>query len=221
MKENLIHLCFIIDESGSMWGSENDVVGGFNSLVEEQKKVENGECLVSVYRFASEAKKEFIGKPVSEISGLTYHPGGGTAMNDGIGKAIHEIGVWLNDMDESERPSKNMIVIMTDGEENMSTEYTLEKVKEMIKHQEEKYNWSFVYMGTNVTSLDDARELGISLMSVSDRANITKNYGNINSYASSFRATKSLADVQLVNSLFKEELEADTKKYEASNNVKV
>lgn len=221
MKDNLIHLCFVIDESGSMYGSHNDVVGGFNSLIEEQRKVEDGECIVSVYRFASSVSKDFIGKPLDEVGELQYHPGGGTAMNDGIGTAIHEIGVWLNDMDESERPSKNMIVIMTDGEENMSCEYTLEQVKEMIKHQEEKYNWSFVYMGSDVSSLDDARALGISLMSVSGKNNITKNYANISSYASSFRCAKSSSDLLSAVGALECELSKDTQIYQAENGITV
>lgn len=221
MKDNLIHLCFVIDESGSMYGSKADVVGGFNNLIEEQKKVEDGECIVSVYRFASSVSKDFIGKPLDEVGELKYNPGGGTAMNDGIGTAIHEIGVWLNDMDESKRPAKNMIVIMTDGEENMSCEYTLEQVKEMIKHQEEKYNWSFVYMGSDVSSLDDAKALGISLMSVSAKNNITKNYANVGSYARSFRCAKSSSDVLLAQTMFETELEQDTQRYEAANGIKV
>lgn len=221
MKDNLIHLCFIIDESGSMYGSQNDVIGGFNNLIEEQRKVTDGECLVSVYRFASDVSKDFIGKPLEEVGELQYNPGGGTAMNDGIGMAIHEIGVWLNNMDESERPSKNMIIIMTDGEENMSREYTLEKVKEMIKHQEDKYNWSFVYMGSDISSLDDAKALGISLMSVSSKGNITKNYANINSYASSFRCARSNDAVLLAQNMLQCELEYDTQRYEAENGIKV
>lgn len=213
MKDNLIHLCFVIDESGSMYGSTNDVIGGFNNLIEEQRKVKDGECLVSVYRFASQVQKEFIGKPLSEVEGLQYNPGGGTAMNDGIGMAIHEIGVWLNDMDESERPSKNMIIIMTDGEENMSCEYSLEQVKEMIKHQEEKYNWSFVYMGSDVSSLDDAKALGISLSSISSKNNICKNYSNINAYASSFRCAKTSDEVLTAQFALESELSKDTQNY--------
>ena len=221
MKDNLVHLCFVIDESGSMYGSQNDIVGGFNNLIEEQKKITDGECLVSVYRFATSVKKDFIGKPLNEVEDLSYNPGGGTAMNDGIGAAIHEIGVWLNDMDESERPSKNMIIIMTDGEENMSTEYSLEQVKEMIKHQEEKYSWSFVYMGSDVSSLNDAKALGISLASISSKGNIAKNYANINSYANSYRCAASGNDILLAQNMLKCELEADTQRYAAENGITV
>ena len=104
-------------------------------------------------------------------------------MNDGVGTAIDEIGKWLSDMDESERPSKNMIVIMTDGQENASKEYNFDTVKAKIKHQEEKYSWTFVYMGTNLQDLKDANRLGIKMRSVSDSSNIGANYSHIDSYA--------------------------------------
>lgn len=221
MKDNLLHLCFVIDESGSMWGSEGDILGGFNRLIEEQKNVESGECVVSLYRFADYVKTDFIGKPLEEVPSLEYNPDGCTAMNDGIGKAIHDIGEWLNNMDESERPSKNMIVIMTDGQENSSREYTLEQVRDMIKHQEEKYNWSFVYMGSDLNSLSDADSLGISLRSISSKSNITKNYDNISVFASSYRGANSAADIAYAVYALQTELESDTTKYETDNGISV
>ena len=112
MKSNLLHICFVLDESGSMYNSVDDVIGGFEKLIEKKKGEKNGECIISLYRFSDIVKKDYIGKPVDEVSRLTYSPWGCTAMNDGVGTAIDEIGKWLSDMDESERPSKNMIVIM-------------------------------------------------------------------------------------------------------------
>lgn len=221
MKDNLLHLCFVIDESGSMWGSEGDVLGGFNRLIEEQKAVTSGECIVSLYRFETEVSRDFLGKPLNEVGNLEYHPGGCTAMNDGIGRAIHEIGEWLNNMDESERPSKNMIVIMTDGQENASREYTLAQVRDMIKHQEEKYDWSFVYMGSDLNSLNDAESLGIKLRSVSSKSNITKNYSNISGYASAYRCASNASDVLTAMNALECELDSDTAKYEADNGISV
>ena len=141
MKENFIHVCFIIDESGSMSGTESDIIGGFKKVIDEQKANKDGKCAVSLYNSASEASKIYIGKDVNDVDYLdekSYRPGGCTAMNDAIGTAIDEIGKWLDAMDEAEKPEKNLIVIMTDGEENASVEYSFNKVKEMIKHQEEK-----------------------------------------------------------------------------------
>ena len=142
--ENFINLVFIIDESGSMSSSVNDVIGGFNSVIEKQKEIKDGKCTVSLYRFSSNVTKEFVGKDINEIPKFEYYPCGMTALYDGTGTAIDEIGKWLSEMKEEDRPSKTMVVIMTDGEENNSHEYSASKVKEMIKHQEEKYSWEFV-----------------------------------------------------------------------------
>ena len=97
-------------------------------------------------------------------------------MNDGIGVAIDRVGKWLSDMDEKDRPSKNLVIIMTDGEENNSKEYSLDRVKEMIKHQTEKYSWDFMYIGTDITTKKDANRLGVTKMSMSSRKNFMENY---------------------------------------------
>lgn len=220
MKSNLLHICFVLDESGSMYGSISDVTGGFQKLIDEQKNIEDGECIVSVYRFADTVKSDFIGKPVQEVTPIEYNPGGCTAMNDGIGTAIDEIGLWLSDMDESERPSKNLIVIMTDGCENASREYSFQDVRDRIKHQEEKYSWSFVYMGTDLTSLDDANALGIQMSSVSSRDNVMGNYEHINSYATCYRVARNSEDITAAADSLKLAMLEDTAEYTAANGIK-
>lgn len=219
MKSNLLHICFVLDESGSMYNSVNDVIGGFQRLIDEQKEEKNGECIISLYRFSSTVKKDYIGKPVNEVPRLTYSPGGCTAMNDGIGTAIDEIGKWLSDMDESERPSKNMIVIMTDGQENASKEYDFDIVKEKIKHQEEKYSWTFVYMGTNLQDLKDANRLGIKMRSVSGSRNITANYSHIDTYAKALRKSTNTASVAAADAFLTRQLCEDTTRYQVENNI--
>ena len=214
MKSNLLHICFVLDESGSMYNSIDDVIEGFQKLIDEQKKEKNGECIISLYRFSNTVKKDYIGKPVDEVPRLTYSPWGCTAMNDGVGTAIDEIGKWLSDMDESERPSKNMIVIMTDGKENASKEYDFDVVKKKIKHQEEKYSWTFVYMGTNLQDLRDANRLGIKMRSVSDSRNITANYSYIDTYATALRNGNTAADALLAR-----QLREDTTRYQVENNI--
>lgn len=191
MKEGLIHLCFVIDESGSMYGSVNDVLGGFKQLIEDQKKDEQGECIVSLYKFNGIVHNQFIGRDLNEVEELEYRPNGSTALFDAVGSAIDEIGAWLRRMPENERPSKNMIVIMTDGEENSSSRYSTEKVKSMIKHQEEKYDWTFVYMGTELDNFKDADNLGIKLRSVSSRDRFGEGYNRISAYASSYKCASS------------------------------
>ena len=219
MKSNLLHICFVLDESGSMYNSVDDVIGGFQKLIDEQKGEKNGECIISLYRFSDTVKKDYIGKPVDEVSKLIYSPGGCTAMNDGVGTAIDEIGKWLSDMNESERPSKNMIVIMTDGQENASKEYNFDTVKAKIKHQEEKYSWTFVYMGTNLQDLKDANRLGIKMRSVSDSRNITSNYSHIDTYAKALRSNTNAASVAAADALLTRQLCEDTTRYQVENNI--
>ena len=219
MKSNLLHICFVLDESGSMYNSVDDVTEGFQKLIDEQRKEKNGECIISLYRFSDTVKKDYIGKPVDEVPRLTYSPWGCTAMNDGVGTAIDEIGKWLSDMDESERPSKNMIVIMTDGQENASKEYNFDTVKAKIKHQEEKYSWTFVYMGTNLQDLRDANRLGIKMRSVSDSRNITANYSYIDTYTKTLRNDSTAASVAVADALLARQLREDTTRYQVKNNI--
>lgn len=219
MKSNLLHICFVLDESGSMYNSVDDVIGGFQKLIDEQKGEKNGECIISLYRFSDTVKKDYIGKPVDEVSKLIYSPGGCTAMNDGVGTAIDEIGKWLSDMNESERPSKNMIVIMTDGQENASKEYNFDTVKAKIKHQEEKYSWTFVYMGTNLQDIKDANRLGIKMRSVSDSRNIVANYSHIDTYAKALRSSTNAASVAAADAFLTRQLCEDTTRYQVENNI--
>ena len=219
MKSNLLHICFVLDESGSMYNSVDDVIGGFQKLIDEQKGEKNGECIISLYRFSSTVKKDYIGKPVNEVPKLYYSPGGCTAMNDGVGTAIDEIGKWLSDMNESERPSKNIIVIMTDGQENASKEYNFDTVKAKIKHQEEKYSWTFVYMGTNLQDLKDANRLGIKMRSVSGSRNIAANYSHIDTYAKALRSSTNAASVAAADALLTRQLYEDTTRYQVENNI--
>jgi hypothetical protein len=202
-----------------MYNSIDDVIEGFQKLIDEQKKEKNGECIISLYRFSNTVKKDYIGKPVDEVPRLTYSPWGCTAMNDGVGTAIDEIGKWLSDMDESERPSKNIIVIMTDGKENASKEYDFDVVKKKIKHQEEKYSWTFVYMGTNLQDLRDANRLGIKMRSVSDSRNITANYSYIDTYTKTLRNDSTAASVAVADALLARQLREDTTRYQVKNNI--
>lgn len=266
-KPNFIHVCFIIDESGSMYGSESDIIGGFNKTIEEQKSVKDGQCSVSFFSFDTDVRERFIGKDVNDVKKLTktnncsfrnytistsansiffvndetditvnatesesdplyqYSPGGGTAMNDAIASAINKIGKWLNDMPEEERPSKNLIVIMTDGEENSSKEYTITQVQEMIKHQTEKYDWSFVYMGMDITNKKTADDLGITSRSFASKStsSMYKNYSNISNSATCYRSCT--ADIETakatMDSYLCAELKNDTALYESELGIKI
>ena len=199
MKENFIHVCFVIDESGSMYASQSDVIGGFKSVIDEQKANKEGTCSVSLFKFEDEVTEVYRGKDVNDVEYLTektYKPGGCTAMNDGIGTAIDRIGKWLDGMKEDEKPEKNLIVIMTDGMENASKEYTGQKVRDMIKHQEEKYNWTFMYLGTDITDAKAAVDLGIANRGYSSRDNLSLAYTSVNSIVSAYRNTEGSYEVK-------------------------
>ena len=197
MKDKLIHVCFVIDSSGSMAGSESDVIGGFKKTIEEQKAVKDGECIVSLYEFESRVKQVFIGKKLDEVKDLDYTVGGMTRLYDGIGTAVDEVGKWLSDMDESERPSKNLIVIITDGEENSSTKYSLKEIKDKIKEQTEKYNWDFIYLGNDLSDAKDVDDIGIKYRGFTTKNKFYNNYDVISTGLTAYRCAATAADATL------------------------
>lgn len=188
MKDNFIHVGFIVDSSGSMWGSEADVIGGFKRVVEEQKAVEKGQCAMSMIDFNNEAEVVYIGKDVSEIEDdLDYHVGGGTALLDAIMLGIDKIHQWNMSLTEAERPEKTMVVIMTDGGENSSRHTTTTEVRDKIKEMETEFGWTFVYLGADLSNVNDAKSLGIQTRGVSTKASMASNYDAINTVTSTFR----------------------------------
>ena len=197
MKDKLIHVAFIIDSSGSMSGSESDVIGGFKKTIEEQKAVKDGECIVSLYEFASDVKQVYLGKALDKVEDLEYRVGGMTRLYDGIGTAVDDIGKWLANMDESERPSKNLIVIITDGGENSSTEYRLKDIKDRIKEQTEKYSWDFIYLGNDLSDAKDANDIGIRYRGFTTKKKFYNNYDVISTGITAYRCAASVADASL------------------------
>ena len=198
MKNNFIHVCFVVDSSGSMTSSIDDVKGGFKRIIEEQKANTKGECAVSYFDFNSTVTEVYRGKDVKEInSELNYTPFGMTALMDGVGIAIDTIGKWLNSMPEDEKPEQNMIVIITDGGENFSKEYSANRVREMIKHQQDKYSWNFVFLGADLNNVKDAIDLGIATRGVTTKSTLGKSYDIINSSISLYRNTSGTKEQKL------------------------
>lgn len=197
MKDKLIHVCFIIDSSGSMAGSEKDVIGGFRKTIDEQKAVKEGECIVSLYEFASDVKQVYLGKKLDDVNNLDYFVGGMTRLYDGIGTAVDDVGKWLSNMDESERPSKNLIVIITDGGENSSTEYRLKDIKDRIKEQTEKYSWEFIYLGNDLSDAKDANDIGVKYRGFTTKKKFYNNYDVISTGLTAYRCAASVNDASL------------------------
>ena len=164
MKKGLTEMAFILDMSGSMSGLVEDTIGGYNSLIEKQKE-EDGEAYVSTVLFDDRYIMLHDHINIKDIKPLTnedYRPMGTTALLDAIGKTVNSIGVRLNNTPEEERPEKVIIVITTDGHENSSREFTKAKIKEMIEHQQSKYNWVFMFLGANIDAVGEAGNLGIN-----------------------------------------------------------
>ena len=164
MRKDLTELVFILDRSGSMSGLEADTIGGFNSLVEKQKK-EEGEALISVVLFDDLQEVLYDRKALQTIEPMTdkqYYVRGCTALLDALGRAIHHIGNVHKYAREEDRPGKTLFIITTDGMENASRRYTYEKVKQMVERQKEKYGWEFLFLGANMDAISVAGRFGIS-----------------------------------------------------------
>ena len=162
MKNNITELVFILDKSGSMSGLESDTIGGFNSMIEKQKK-EDTPCYVSTILFNGESEVIHDREKLWEIQPMTdkdYVVGGCTALVDAIGGAIHHIGKLHKYFGEG-APKHTMFVITTDGQENASHRYTSEQVKKMIERQKEKYGWEFLFIGANIDAVETAACYGI------------------------------------------------------------
>ncbi len=163
MKKNLTELVFILDRSGSMAGLEADSIGGFNAMIEKQKG-EPGEALISTVLFDNEAQVIHDRIPLDRIPPLTrkeYYVRGCTALLDAVGGAIHHIGNVHKYAREEDVPEKTLFVITTDGMENASHHYTYEKVQAMVKRQQEKYGWEFLFLGANIDAAREAARFGI------------------------------------------------------------
>ena len=164
MKKNLTEMVFILDKSGSMSGLEADTIGGFNGMIEKQKK-EEGEALVSTVLFSDESHVIHDRVDLQKIEPMTdrqYYVGGCTALIDAIGGAIHHIGNVHKYAREEDRPEHTIFVITTDGMENASRHYTSDKVKSMVKRQKEKYGWEFLFLGANIDAVETAARFGIN-----------------------------------------------------------
>ncbi len=163
MKNNITELVCILDRSGSMSGLESDTIGGFNALIEKQKK-EDGVCYVSTVLFDTECTVLHDRVPIGEIRPMTaddYTPGGCTALLDAIGGAIHHIVGIHRYARKEDIPDHTVFVITTDGMENASHRYSADRVKKMIRHETEKYGWEFLFLAANIDAVETAGSLGI------------------------------------------------------------
>ena len=162
-QNNVTEMVFILDRSGSMAGLESDTIGGFNSLIEKQKKLD-GKAYVSTVLFDNLTEVVHDRVEIQNIKPMTeeeYFVRGCTALIDAIGGAIHHIANIHKYARPEDVPSHTVFVIITDGAENASRHYTSDRVKAMIEKEKEQYGWEFMFIGANIDAVETAREYGI------------------------------------------------------------
>lgn len=195
MNMNLTEIVFLLDRSGSMGGLESDTIGGFNAFIEKQSQLE-GETIVTAVLFDDRYEILWNGVKATEtkLTDKEYYVRGCTALLDAVGKTILDVGYRLSKTSEDERPGKVIFVITTDGLENASREFTYEKVKELIKHQQEKYAWEFIFLGANIDATKEADSIGISMDNAynfeSSKAGVEKMYCMVNEAVTERRSSK-------------------------------
>ena len=164
MNQNLTEIVFLLDRSGSMSGLEADTIGGFNSLLEKQKK-EPGDAILSAVLFDHECEVVYDrvdirkAEPMSEKQ---YYTRGSTALLDALGGAVHHIATAHRYAREEDRPGKTIFVITTDGMENSSRRWTYSEVRRLVEHEKEKYGWEFLFLGANMDAISAAGRIGIN-----------------------------------------------------------
>ena len=194
----MTELVFILDRSGSMSGLEKDTIGGFNSMIEKQKR-EDGQALVSTVLFDNESVVIHDRLPLDRVPPLTeeeYYTRGCTALLDAVGGAIHHIGNIHKYARKEDVPEKTLFIITTDGYENASRRYDYEKVRHMIQHEKEKYGWEFLFLGANIDAAAEAKRFGIdadrAVTYKCDAAGTALNYDVISEAVCSVRACRPL-----------------------------
>lgn len=203
MKKGLTEVVFILDRSGSMRGLEADTIGGFNSLIDRQRK-EEGEAYVSTVLFDDISEVLYDRVPVGKVEAMNdrqYYVRGCTALLDALGGAIHHISNVHKYAREEDRPEKTLFIITTDGMENASHTYTSAQVKRMVEERKEKYGWEFLFLGANIDAIEVAGRFGIGPERAfdyeCDKEGTELNFRALSNTVSAVRKANCKADVDL------------------------
>lgn len=198
MKNSFVEIVFILDRSGSMHGLEQDTIGGFNRVISEQKEKEERALLTTVL-FDNEYEVIHERLDIKEIKNLTekeYFVRGTTALLDAVGKSIENVLKIHKNLKSEDKPEKVLFVITTDGYENSSKEYSYAKVKQLITHQQEYYNWDFIFLGANIDAAKEAERFGLRKEYASnyhaDSKGTSVSFHSINEAISDVRAYKKI-----------------------------
>ena len=163
VKPSHVEMVLVLDESGSMSHLTNDTIGGFNSMIEKEKKL-NVDAHVTTVLFSDQYKMLYNRRNLRDIGMMTdkdYTPGGMTALLDAVGRTIHKMDMVAN-IHRKDKGNKVLFVIITDGEENDSREYTYSDIKKLIKERQEDSGWEFIFLGANIDAGAEAENLGIN-----------------------------------------------------------
>ena len=163
MKQNLTDITVILDRSGSMSSVKNDTIGGFNQFLADQKALP-GEATITLAQFDDQFEFVYKSRNIKDapqLTDATFVPRGWTALLDAIGFCVNDTGARLSNMAENDRPEKVVFLILTDGQENKSREFTKAKINEMITHQRDTYKWQFLFVGANQDAIATGADIGI------------------------------------------------------------
>ncbi|NLO47250.1 MAG: VWA domain-containing protein [Clostridiales bacterium] len=201
MKKGLTELVFILDKSGSMSGLEADTIGGYNAMLAKQQAID-GECRITTVLFDHNWKllhDRIDIKAVSIMTKKEYQVGGSTALLDAIGRTINKISNAQKHTAEDYRAENVMFVIITDGEENASREYSAEKIKAQIEQKKTKYNWEFIFLGANIDAVQTAGRFGIArdraVDYLADSEGTELSFKMMSAAAADFRETGTIKEV--------------------------
>ena len=197
-KNNIVDVVFILDRSGSMGGLESDTIGGFNSMLEKQRKIE-GKAFITTVLFDDQYELLHDRVNITKVNNITekeYFVRGSTALLDAIGKTIAKEKAIQDMLGKNEKADKVLFVIITDGLENASREYNSSTVKKLIETQKEKYGWEFLFLGANIDAIETANAIGINAERAvnykSDSIGTKKNYDTLNKAVEEVRSGKDL-----------------------------
>lgn len=158
---DLMLIAALLDRSGSMQAIADDTRGGFDAFIASQRG-QSGSTVVTLAQFDDKYEMVYQNRAIDEVAPLALDPRGTTALLDAIGRYISEIGSALGGLPEDQRPGSVMIVVLTDGHENASKEWTKDSVRQLISQQEEKYGWDFVFLGANMDAVDVGQRIGFA-----------------------------------------------------------
>jgi len=171
--KNATHIALVLDRSGSMESIATDTVGGINRFIKDQQAVP-GDCTLVLVQFDTQAIDKLRAlapiKDIALVNTSEFQPRALTPLWDAVGKTIVETGDYLKSLPEAQRPDKIIFVVMTDGYENSSRDYTHAQVRDMIQHQTDVYKWQFVFLGANINSYAVGGAVGISGQNVMNYA---------------------------------------------------